>query len=404
MVPSDSDSGRGADKSGQEIGQSGPADETRPDRITARLAVWRIFGIARDFSDRDDSERSHTIKRKVGPAAGDTLSVTVGDIPAHVIQSIREWRASIPLLLGALIGGERLSASDRECVVRDRVARVSVSDIQGNVPLWMTLELSRPLEVLGDSSLRVGWVREELNPKDLEAFGKDAGKFLDTAAARISGGTDCLPVEQVLFAEDRAYLLADGKFAVTTPNFTAGAVMAVVKSRGWAATVRPELEALVGSLPAQEASESLLTRPARWLWMALREQDDTLRRFLFAYCGLEVLANKVGSRLACSVLDGLELELAGVPMRELAWPTTSRDEDAPFRNIMFRFACMAVGLTRDTAHSDVTAFGQVLRSRNRLAHGSASELDSLPSTQAVQLLRHYLALVTKAQQPGGLLA
>src|SRR4051795_4173956 len=72
---------------------------------TATLCVWRIFGIARDWDDRPEPERSRQFTVTAGPSEGDQLSLTIGDIPEHVLDAIRDWRAQLPYNLNKLVGG-----------------------------------------------------------------------------------------------------------------------------------------------------------------------------------------------------------------------------------------------------------------------------------------------------------
>jgi hypothetical protein len=58
----------------------------------------------------------------------------------------------------------------------------------------------------------------------------------------------------------------------------------------WAQQPWEELRAALSAYPSHIADvESLLAGPTRWMGMSLGEKD-VVRKFLFAYCGLEMLA------------------------------------------------------------------------------------------------------------------
>jgi hypothetical protein len=131
--------------------------------------------------------------------------------------------------------------------------------------------------------------------------------------------------------------------------------------------------------------------------LALAEKDS-LRRFLFAYCGLEILANKFVSRNRGTLLTELKKDLNNAPIDELVWPKMP-DENAPQHNLVFAFAAMATLVSRDTADSDTVSFRNIAKARNLLAHGDADALESLPGREAIDLLQRYLGAVVAADAP-----
>jgi hypothetical protein len=133
---------------------------------------------------------------------------------------------------------------------------------------------------------------------------------------------------------------------------------------------------------------------------ALQSESDALRRFLFAFFGLEVLANKVGKKVESSVVRDLSDDL-GLPVEHLVWPAPA-DADSPWRNLTFRFAMMAVKVARDTAQEDIEQFRRLAKHRNDLAHGSASseDIENVPAGEVMRLLERYLLYVARADLTG----
>lgn len=128
--------------------------------------------------------------------------------------------------------------------------------------------------------------------------------------------------------------------------------------------------------------------------MSLGEKD-VVRKFLFAYCGLEMLANKVVSRWRPSLIEALGSEIPGAPVSDLLWPI-AQDDRYTDRSLIFSFAAMATLVSRDSATTDTAIFRMIAKARNNLAHGSSAELDRLPHGEATALLLQYLRAVAAA--------
>jgi hypothetical protein len=122
---------------------------------------------------------------------------------------------------------------------------------------------------------------------------------------------------------------------------------------------------------------------------------------LFSFLGLEILASKAEVRLRESVTSSLSQELEWLPIGDLMWPSV-RDDDYPYRNLVFRFALLAVALSRETAVDDVSTFKRLAKTRNDLAHGAADEIDELPANECVSLLHRYVSLAAAADASGHL--
>jgi hypothetical protein len=120
-----------------------------------------------------------------------------------------------------------------------------------------------------------------------------------------------------------------------------------------------------------------------------------VRRFVFAYGGLEVLIQKAQSRVRDMLTADLQEKARTLPIRELMWPNMS-EESEPGRNLVFKFASLASVVRPSTAAPDTARFKMIARARNTLAHGSIEDPESVPSFEAVRLLRQYVAATADA--------
>ncbi len=231
----------------------------------------------------------------------------------------------------------------------------------------------------------------------LREFADDASDYVVVAATRLLAALgERLQPAQLLYGKRRAFALVPGKPGFSYPELGMEVAGVQAVAPGWGDLPFSDIESVVGSLSQRSLTEAKRLRTASgWLWAALAETDDRMRQFQFAYFGLEVLANQVEAKMKAAVESELSAEI-GVPMKELFWPTP-QDADAPWRNQMFRFAILAIGLSRGTATDDIKQFRSLSAVRNRLAHGSALEADTLPAGTAIDMLRRYLALAARAE-------
>lgn len=357
---------------------------TEPSR-PVRMCVWRIFGVSHDWKDRPAEARSHTIEVVGSPAAGDTAMVVIGDIPNHVLDALKDWRAQLPMVLDATFGGV-IPTSERYEEVR---SQITLDDVKGGFPLWLTLEVSRSVDTTAED------ITDETKRNEmLNSFERAASDYLTVTMARLLGTLGAeLRVDQLLFADKRAYLLSD-RPAVTVAIHGGSAQPTVTYETGWDALPFGKIEGLLKKGAAANYRSDAYCKAARLLWSALEHEKDTLRRFLFAFVGLEVLANKEGARLREQVAAKLTGEVPDAPLRDLILPDRS-DGEPPYRSVQFKFACLATIMSRSTAVDDVALFRTLVKARNGLAHGEV-DTDALPASECVELLRKYVSLVAKA--------
>ncbi len=376
--------------------------------VPAQLCTWRVYGVARSYSDMG-TETGWTTSGDAGLQEGDQLHLSVGELPDEVVALVREHRASSRYLLEAMLlhQHEDLSLGERGVLLGSYASEANDAEsaVRGNYSTWMTLGISRPTEVLAHPDAPALWVREDRDPlmAQMKAFGKDTADRLDLAFAMLLPvlGEDLRPERQLLL--DRVYLDAPGRMAMTLPSLNMGLGHLTVETTGWDNLPFARLADAVShfsTLPQQAGG--LAGTASRWLQAALAVQGDQLRRFQFAFFGLEVLANKVGKAVESSVVEDLTAE-TDLPMTQLIWPAP-KDADSPWRNATLRFTLAAAHLSRETAVDDVETFRELAKCRNDLAHGNATpdELDDLPASAAIGLLTRYVALVGAAFSSGSL--
>jgi hypothetical protein len=143
--------------------------------------------------------------------------------------------------------------------------------------------------------------------------------------------------------------------------------------------------------------DQTVATPSWWYFQAL-DEDDPLRRFLFAHWGLETLAAKF-CKANREILTSRIAADYGLPAKSILWPTP-KGSDRPARNVEFHFALLAWALKGAHAQIDIDQFRQLADIRNKLSHGDHVDHASLPPNEAIRLLREYLKLVTE-YDPGG---
>jgi hypothetical protein len=123
---------------------------------------------------------------------------------------------------------------------------------------------------------------------------------------------------------------------------------------------------------------------------ALAEEDD-VRRFVFAFAGLELLATQAEKYVRPRLVERIAAADPLVPVDQLLFP--SSDKDRVWRNLLFRFAAMATVYSPDTAIADVETCRTLATLRNELFHGVEEGEVQASSIQCRELLRRYLALL-----------
>jgi hypothetical protein len=116
-----------------------------------------------------------------------------------------------------------------------------------------------------------------------------------------------------------------------------------------------------------------------------------LRRFVFAFAGLEALVTAAEKASRHKLLERLAAIDANLPASELLWPSTN--DDFVNRNLVFRFAALAAVHSPTTAVEDLAAFRDLAKARNLMFHGAEDGVNKSNSVQCTELLRRYLGIV-----------
>lgn len=362
----------------------------------AALCVWRVYRITSDFRDRPGSGEGDQRWTVNMPRTSDLLTATVGAIPTHILQSFRDYRAMGTYTLNRTFGGAHAGKSpdELESVVASLEAEVDVTDLQLDEGIFLSLELRRPWPVESDESRRFFWVKDPrgMDVAVMKGFAAEAEPLLDAGMAWLLPAlTPRLGLGAQIVRGHRTFLVAPGKAAICLPDFTMSGNLSVT-SQGWQDLPWSAMSSALESFASSTKNlAGALAGPGRWLMLA-RGEEDSLRKFLFAFVGLEVLANKHASQSRKALVSALAEEALGLPFEELMWPAMP-DENAPNRNLVFKFAAMATVVNRATAAKDVAQFRRLAKTRNALAHGDISDLDNLPGNDTLVLLERYVTAV-----------
>jgi hypothetical protein len=358
--------------------------------VEGAFAQWRIFGTAIDLlagrpNNVDDWSRQITN----WPAKDDTTRLTLGDIPASILDAIRSARAHLQFLLSR----PSLSPAELDEVVRRAAEGVDVGDVTGNMRTWLTVEIQRPVVLEVEGNNKALWRRGTPDSADIAAFQAEATNALDLSGAWLLPALGAAAPEHVMPGGERVVFIAPGRMPIPLPLTNQVGRVTVSLTRPWTDLDIHAIDHAATTLPRSDAAQKALRTPAKWYWDALREDQDQLRQFLFAWFGLETLANKFGSRVAKEYVAELSQRLDGLPLDQLVWPQNP-DQD-PYRNVSFNFAIMASKLSPTSSAMDTAKFIEIARVRNNLAHGAGSDhLQRLPWADAVELLGRYLNLVS----------
>lgn len=356
--------------------------------VGAEMVLWRVFGCSNDYAGRPSPLWS--VEEAGGPASGDRMMLALGDLPDDLIVTLRQWRAQANGLLDQVFGGA--SFEDRLRRYEDDLASVELPEFADPYPSWLTLRLSRPASVKGLEGATIAWLDEPETPLQMLAeFEAVGARYLDGVVAQLFSLPAELNLGLIRYNDRRAYLTAPGRAAMREPRLEMSIKDAgVVVGTSWDRAPTGALESLVKGLSERKGVGRLTAVPARWLSAALSESDE-LRRFIFAFVGLETLStlNEKSSRE--SLVARVSQADPTLPVKELIWP--GKSDDFVDRNLVFRFAAMAAVHSPATTETDVSTFARLAKARNDLFHGSDNSIDRNMAIECQNLLRKYLGLV-----------
>ncbi len=352
-----------------------------------QLCFWQVFELMQEFKDRPaDASGDRVFSASLDQSGADSLAIVVGAFPERIRQALLEYRARAAYQLRSLTGEySDMTVEEQDAAISALEGQLNLDDLEIGDRIYLAMEMRRPLSLEINSSLRYLW--DDVTADDgrraaVEDFAEEAAPVLDSALAWLLPAMGSrLQLGRLVVPGRRAYLLAPGKAALAIPHLTMTAWPLGVSIGTWAEQPWEELGAALSAYPSHIAdTDDLLAGPTRWMSMSLGEKD-VVRKFLFAYCALEMLANKAVSRWRPILIEALGSEIPGAPVGELLWPTAQDDRYAD-RSLIFNFAAMATLVSRDSATADTVLFRMIAKARNSLAHGSSADLDKLPHGEA----------------------
>lgn len=362
---------------------TGPVGEV----VDAEMVLWRVLGCSNDYADRPDA---WSTKAQRGPGPDDHVAVHMGELPEELTATLRQWRAQSNGILNQLFGGATFEQRAARYV--EDLATVELSEFENPYPAWLTIRLSRRVRVRAWQDMTLAWLVEpDVAMAVLEAFDSEAGPYLDGVMAQLFALPPGLNLGAVRYSDRRAFLTAPGRAALRQPRVQMSVNDAgVIVGTPWATAPVAEIERLVDRLPQGMQAGRLASVPARWLTGALSEEDE-IRRFVFAFAGLETLATLAEKHARERLTGRFALADPTLPVKELLWP--SKTDDFADRNLVFRFAAMAAVYSPSSSAADLAAFTKIAKVRNALFHGSDNSVDRDRSIACLNLLRRYIGLV-----------
>ncbi len=365
------------------------------EQVEAELVLWRVFGLADKFDDMPAPGWMASEER--GPKLGDRMRIVLGDLPEDLIESLTQWRAQLSGILEMQFGGAAITEADRLALYERDLPNIRLTEFDEPYPTWFTIRLSRPLVLHGRSVATFGWVANADAVEDaLAEFEKGGNQYLDGAVGRMIGALGITNLAAMRYGERRAMLLAPGRAPIALPRLemtVKDSGVSVGRQPGYAASLTKSINDALLALPSGSEIGRVTSGGARW-FCAARAEDDDLRRFVFAFAGLEALITSAEKASRQQLLERLAAVDATLPASELLWPSTN--EDFVNRNLVFRFAAVAAVYSPATAIEDLAMFRELARARNLMFHGSDDSVDKSKSVQCTELLRRYLGLVATA--------
>lgn len=362
---------------------------------TATLTLWRVFGLADDFNDRP--KRYWTADAVITSSPTDSIAVMIGEAPEDLLTALRQWRAQARGVL-SIITGHSVTPDGRLEMYHEDLSTVQIREFENPYVAWLTVCMKRSIKVALPAEGELDWgANVEAISNALQEFSEQGNPVLDCAVASVVGASEGLNIRHLRFADKRPYLTASGKAAITIPITQMriqDSGISVGRNDGWATAPTEQIAAAISSIAATSITKNtlkLIGQPMSWLCSAMGEEEDDLRRFTFAFAGLELLATQVEKNSRGELIGMIENLNANLPVIELLWPAAN--EDFVSRNLVFRFAVMATIYSPGTAKADVATFKPIAKARNDMFHGSDQTITRELSIACEGLLRKYVGIV-----------
>jgi|NGEPerStandDraft_6_1074524.scaffolds.fasta_scaffold31521_4 hypothetical protein len=368
------------------------------EQVDAELVLWRAFGLSDVYEDRPLPRWS--VEETRGPSDTDRLQVSVGDLPDDLIIAARQWQAQTHNLLEAHVGRPG-TVEEQQARYEQQLEAAEPKEFEDPYPSWFTCRLGRPLKITAIPGAVTGWVAAETAEEAVTAlrtFEEAGNRYLDGVVARTLGPIQPMNLGHLRYPGRRAFLTAPGRAAFRIPRFRMtikDSGILIGRGGGWKTAPIDAIASTVRSLPSGGAFGARTSGAAEWFVAALAEEDDDMRRFVFAFAGLELLATQAEKHARAELMRRIKEADPTLPVQQLLWPGT--DSDRVARNLVFRFAAMASVYSPTTAIDDVNACRALAKNRNDLFHGVEGGDVRDPSIRCQELLRRYLTLVAAAE-------
>lgn len=358
-------------------------NEQRPN-VSGRPAAYRIYDVSPRFSDRGDDSRVF----RSDPSDEDLLlECILGSVPSSYIRSINS-RVLVDISSGHRVKHTDLAELDPALLVEPDEVPSWVE--QGATYLTLMAMAVRPFDCL--DGRRIFWVQDcDALGEALIAFARSSNTLLDRAASwLLSRGLRLtqVPLEgPTVFFEP-----ADASFAAIYPARRSGYGRGHVARSGWRDADTSELEALVEDVHAGRDVQPAHVSASRWYFLA-KQEEDAMKRFLFAWFGLEVLANAFARSRSKSEAHAAATRLLALQPNKFAYLARHLERGRRPDTVAFKFGLMAMAMNPDGFESDLGGFLALKVLRDEIAHGSVFSHAHLPRHDSHLLLVKYLRLL-----------
>lgn len=296
-------------------------DEPATEMVDAELSLWRVAGLGEVYVDRPTPYWA--LEEQRGPGSGDRLRVSIGDVPEDLVTVLQEWEAQRPILANLHVGNTvAVEGIDSEYL--QNLQDVVPQPFRDSYPLWFAMRLSRPVQVPAYTGRAAFWlaVEPDLMAVEFERFEAEGNLFLDEALARMVGAIHPMNFGEMRYLGRSAWVTSRGRASWKQPRFKLSirdSGVYVTRGGGWAAADVERVAATLRELPAGVKATSFgkYTAGAGELFAVTLSETDDLRRFVFAFAGLELLASKVEKGYRARLLKDLAADLPALPIAEL---------------------------------------------------------------------------------------
>lgn len=323
------------------------------------------------------------------PQNAEVSRIFFGSLADELAQAFSIQRAFGNAALSSYFGGKRSNLRDAD----KEIIQLSSEKCRFKVENWnyfITISVERQVELDESdvSSSEVIWIDIEKAQKLEDEFFTYARPFLERLASQVSLGLSIEFFRTVV--KEGVFFFSESRVPFGLPRYSTGGTTVGLSHGEEEIDLLSINNRLNAFMKLTRTELDALDKSYFWYLQSLRE-SDTWKAYVAAFLAIEILTHKLGKRHYEGIVNSMS-SMSNRPDINESRCDAIRGIIPPLKHLPLagKFAIVAMALVPESADDDLATFMRLKESRDKIAHGSAADTDSLPLSEAQALLFKYL--------------